>query len=258
MKKMLLIPDQHAHFEHSNDRADYVSRLIIDTRPDIVVNAGDCADMPSLSSYDKGKRSFHGKSYKADIEAHLDFQERLWEPVRRTKKRLPRRIVLEGNHENRIERALDLSPELTGTIGFQDYDFDRYYDEVVRYEGGSPGVIKVEGILFAHFFPTGISGRPIGGERPAHMLVNKHGVSSVQFHTHTFDFASRRTVEGRVINGLVGGCYQDYINDWAGTLGQFWRSGVAMLHNVEDGNFDLEWISLERLKREYANAAITE
>lgn len=252
-KTLLAIPDQHAHPDHNNDRADWLSRLIIDLKPDIVVNGGDAADMSSLSSYDKGKRSFQGKSYKKDILAHLEFQDRLWSPVRAQKKKMPRRIVLEGNHENRIERALDLSPELEGTIGFKDYDFDSYYHDVVRYNGGTPGIIKVEGVLFAHFFPTGISGRPIGGERPAHMLLNKHGTSSIQFHTHTLDFATRRTVEGVVYNGIVGGCYQDYINDWAGNIGKFWRAGVIVLHNIEDGNFDFQWISIESLKKEYGS-----
>lgn len=252
-KTYLILPDQHAHYQHHNDRADWLSRLIIDLKPDVVVNMGDAADMPSLSSYDKGKRSFHGKSYKSDIEAHLDFQDRLWSPVRATKKKMPYRVVLEGNHEQRIERALDLSPELAGTIGFKDYAFEDYYHDVIRYEGGTPGIIKLDGILYAHFFITGVSGRPIGGERPGHMLLAKNGVSCIAAHSHTFDFARRKTVEGRVMNGLVVGCYQDYTNDWAGNVGKLWEAGVVVLRNVEDGNFDLQWIGINSLREEYGN-----
>lgn len=253
MKTMLCIPDQHAHADHNNDRADWLAQLILDLKPDVVLNGGDAADMPSLSDYDKGKRSFHGRSYKKDIEAHLEFQERLWGPVRAAKKKMPYRVILEGNHEHRVERALDLSPELTGTIGFDDYEFDAYYHEVVRYDGGLPGIWKYEGILFAHYFPTGISGRPIGGERPAHLLLAKNKCSSIAFHSHTLDFASQRTVNNEVLNGAVLGCYQDYINDWAGSLGRFWRPGVAVLHNIDSGNFDFQWISLETLKELYGN-----
>lgn len=252
MSTYLIIPDQHAVPYHNNDRADWLAQLMIDLKPDVVVNMGDAADMESLSSYDKGKRSFHGKSYKKDIDAHLDFQERLWEPVRRTKKKLPYRIALEGNHENRIERALDLSPEMQGVIGFEDFKFDDYYNEVVRYDGGLPGIYKRDGILFAHFFPTGVSGRPIGGERPAHMLLAKNGMSSIAAHSHTFDFATRRTVADETLNGLVVGCYQDYINPWAGPIGKFWQAGVAILRNVESGRYDLQWVSIEALKKEYA------
>lgn len=251
MTDYLIVPDQHAVPYHPNTRADYLAQLTIDLRPDVVINMGDAADMESLSSYDKGKRSFQGKSYKGDIDSHLEFQERWWDPVKRTKKKLPHRVVLEGNHENRIERALDLSPELVGTIGFQDYDFDRYYDEVIRYDGGLPGIYKRDGILFAHFFPTGVSGRPIGGERPAHMLLSKNGMSSIAAHSHTLDFATRRTVADETLNGLVVGCYQDYINPWAGPIGKFWQAGVAVLRDVENGTYDLEWISLKRLEKIY-------
>lgn len=248
----ILIPDQHAVSYWNNDRADWAGKLLADLKPDVVVNMGDAADLESLSSYDKGKRSFHGKTYKKDLDAHLDFQERLWAPIKATKKKLPHRVFLEGNHENRIERALDLSPELAGTIGFEDFLFDKYYDEVIRYDGGLPGIYKRDGILFAHFFPTGVSGRPIGGERPAHMLLAKNGMSSIAAHSHTLDFATRRTVADQHLNGLIVGCYQDYINDWAGPIGKFWQAGVVVLRNVNEGNFDFQWISLEALKAEYS------
>ena len=251
MNTYLIIPDQHAVSYWPNDRADWLAQLMIDLKPDVVVNMGDAADMESLSSYDKGKRSFHGKSYKKDIDAHLEFQERLWEPVRKTKKKLPYRIVLEGNHENRIERALDLSPEMQGVIGFEDFKFDDYYNEVVRYDGGLPGIYKRDGILFAHFFPTGVSGRPIGGERPAHMLLAKNGMSTIAAHSHTLDFATRRTVADKTLNGLVVGCYQEFINPWAGPIGKFWQAGVAILRNVEDGEYDLQWVSINSLRKIY-------
>lgn len=251
MTDYLIIPDQHAHPDHDNKRADYLSQLIIDLKPDVVVNMGDAADMASLSSYDKGKRSFHGKSYAKDLEAHLDFQGRVWDRVFSRKKKTPYRVVLEGNHEHRIERALDLSPELEGTFGFSDFGFSDYYHDVVRYDGGNPGVIELDGILFSHFFPSGVMGRPVGGERPGYSLLSKNDQSSVQSHIHVFDYYSKATVSGKKLHGLVAGCYLDYIPDWAGVLGRFQRGGVAVLRDVNKGDFDFEWISIERLARAY-------
>ena len=252
MSTYLIVPDQHAHYQHDNRRADYLAQFIIDLKPDVVINMGDAADMPSLSDYDKGKRSFVGRSYKADIDAHLEFQERLWGPVKKTKKKMPYRVILEGNHEHRVERALDYSPELAGTIGFSDYDFEHYYHEVVRYDGGLPGIYKSDGILFAHFFPSGISGRPLGGNSPARMMQLKNKVSCVAAHSHTLDLATERNIDGRTVNCLVTGCYQDYVNDWAGPIGRFWRFGVSVLHNVRDGDFDYQWVSLSTLKKVYS------
>lgn len=252
-KVYLIVPDQHSTPEETNERADYLSNLTIDLRPDVVVNLGDAIDLASLSSYDKGKRSFQGKSYKNDLNSHLDFQERWWEPVRRTKKKLPYRVVLEGNHENRIERALDLSPELVGTIGFKDFQFDDYYDEVVRYKGGTPGAIELDGILFAHYFITGISGRPIGGEHSAFNHGIKVGQSTVSGHSHLLDYNTRTNISGRTLNNLVAGNFHARIPDWAGLIGHLWRPGVSVLRNVEDGRFDLQFISLESLKKEYSS-----
>lgn len=252
MTTILVIPDCHAHPDHNNNRADWLAKLIIDLKPDIVVNGGDQWDFASLSSYDKGKRSFVGKSYSKDLNAGLEFQDRLWGPVRATKKKLPRRVYLIGNHEQRIDRVLDMAPELQGTVGYDNLDLESYYHDVVHYDGGLPGTIEIEGILFAHFFPTGISGRPMGGERPGNMLIMKNNTSCVAFHQHTLDWATRRNVKGKVINGLVAGCFQDYIPDWAGPVGKFWRAGVAVLRNVDDGDFDFQWISLEALRREYS------
>lgn len=251
INSIIVIPDQHAIPSFNNDRADWLGQLIKDEKPDVVWNLGDCADMESLSSYDKGKRSFQGKNYKEDINAHLEFQERMWSPIIKTKKKRPFAIVHEGNHEARIERALDLSPELEGTIGFKDYQFDQYYDVIVRYDGGTPGVYELEGILAAHYFITGISGRPLGGEHPAFSHMVKVGQSTLSGHSHILDFNSRRNISGKQINNLVAGCYHEYTPEWAGNIGQLWTRGVAILHNVENGQYDFQWISLENLKARY-------
>lgn len=250
-KKILVIPDIHCTVEEDNSRADWLSRFIIEVKPDIVVNMGDQFDMPSLSSYDKGKRSFHGRSFKDDLESGLEFHDRLWGPIRATKKKLPYRVVLEGNHEHRIERALDLSPELEGTIGFRDYDFDTYYNDVIRYEGGTPGIISLEGVLFAHYFISGVMGRPMGGRWPAKAILEANKESSVQSHIHTLDYATNITQGNKVLHAAVVGCYHEKVPGWAGNIGRFWRPGVALLNDCRDGDFDFQWVGINKLKEEY-------
>lgn len=249
----LIIGDQHAHYQYSNDRADWLAKLIISVNPDVVVNIGDGADMPSLSSYDKGKKSFHGRSYRADILAHLDFQDRLWFPIIKRKKKLPRRVYLIGNHEERINKAVNLQPELEGTIGLGDLHLDRFYDDIVHYVGNTPGVINVDGINYAHYFVSGLSGRPIFSEHPAYSLVTKNFASCTQGHNHLIDFCQRKIIgqDQRVLNGLTVGCYQDYNADWAGETNRLWWRGIVVKRNVEDGNYDPEFISLERIKKEF-------
>jgi hypothetical protein len=52
--------------------------------------------------------------------------------------------------------------------------------------------------------------------------------------------------------GLVCGCYQDYSSDWAGEVNKLWIPGVAIKRGVDNGVYDLEWISLERIRKEYS------
>ena len=250
-KTHLVIPDQHANPDYHNNRADYLAKLIKDVRPDVVVNIGDAADMESMSSYDKGTKGFQGRSYRRDMDCHNDFQERLWAPVKRSKKKLPYRVVLEGNHEHRVKRAINASPELDGAISFDDFNFQSYYDEVVEYTGGTPGVTTIDGVSYAHYFISGVMGRPISGEHQAYALLTKQFVSCTQGHTHTTDYAVRTDVNGRRMMGLVCGVYQDYVADWAGEANRMWWSGVVVKRNVEDGHYDPQWISMEALRKEY-------
>lgn len=247
----LIIPDNHAHWEHDNKRADWLGQLLADLKPDVVVSIGDSADMPSLASYDKGTRAAVGRTYRADINSHLDFQDRLWNPVKKLKKRLPRRIFCEGNHEHRIEKALDASPELLNTISFNDLELETFYSDVVRYEGNTPGIIEVDGIFYAHYFVSGNMGRSIGGKNAAQALTNTYHRSCTMGHSHTLDYAIRPTAGGRWIQGLVCGCYQDYDSGWAGVQNQTWWRGVVIKRNVENGSYDPEFVSLQSLKEAY-------
>lgn len=247
----LVIPDQHAHPDYSNERANYLGKLIADLKPDVVVNLGDGADMASLSSYDKGTKAFVGRSYQKDIEAHLDFQERIWSTVRRAKKKLPKRIYLIGNHEQRINRAVNIQPELEGTITLNDLELDTFYDVTVPYSGNTPGAYEQDGIIYAHYFVSGVMGRPISGEHPAYSLLSKQFQSCTAGHLHTTDYCVRTRSDGKKIMGLVAGVYQDYFADFAGEANKLWWSGVAIKRGVEDGAYDLELVSLERLRRIY-------
>jgi hypothetical protein len=250
--KHLVIPDSHAHPDFNNNRAIWLGNLIRDTKPDVVVNLGDTWDMPSLCSYDRGTKSFQGRTYSRDISSGLDYQDKLWSTVRKGKKRMPLRCTLVGNHEHRIHRAIELQPELEGVISFNDLELDRYYDIVVPYNGSSPGTCVLDGVTYAHYLVSGVANRPISGERLASTLLAKHHTSCVVGHNHTFDFAVRARPDGSKIMGLCAGVYQDYDSPYAGEANKMWHRGVAMLHSVYKGQYDLEWISMERLAKAYA------
>lgn len=243
--------DAHAHPNAPNDRADLMGKLIADLKPDVFINGGDLWDLPSLSNYDKGKARFHGRSYRRDLDAGLEFDDRLWAPIRKAKKKRPLSIFLEGNHEERMKRALDQTPELEGTIGFKDFDLNRNYDHIVEYSGQTPGIIEIDGIVYAHYFVSGVMGRNIGGEHPAYSLLTKQFQSASCGHIHVYDHCVRTDANGRRLNGLVTPCFQDYEADWAGEVNKLWSRGCIIKRYVENGNYDIQYISIDALRKEY-------
>ena len=202
-KKIIVLPDSHATPGKSNDRYEWFAKLVLDEAPDMVVDIGDFWSMDSLSSYDKGTRSFEGRRYKADIEVGLDAQERIWDITRKPKKKGPKWFRTIGNHEQRIERAVEHDPVLEGTIGLSDLQSKEYGWEEIPFLHP----LELEGITFQHYFTSGIMGRPIGGENHARSLITKQFKSCVQGHSHTFDYARRTDATGKKIHGVVAVSY---------------------------------------------------
>lgn len=252
MTTHVIIPDGHAHPFYNNLRFSLAGQLIADVMPDAVIELGDLGDNPSLCQYDKGKKGFEKNSYQADIAVTSDASERLLYYIKKKKKKMPRRIKLIGNHEQRIERAIDVDPVLLqGTISMKDYGFESMGWEVVPYNGSTPGIITVDDIAYSHYFTSGIMGRPISGEHPAYQLLMKKHQSCVQGHTHCLDMCVRNNASGKKIMGLVSGVFCDYYMDYAGEANSMYWRGLIILRNIENGFGDPEFVSMDTLKAAY-------
>lgn len=253
MTSHLIIPDSHAHPDFDNERFTWLGKLIVDLKPDVVVHLGDFGDMPSLCSYDKGTKGFEGRRYANDVEAVIDAQERLFDPIRKAKKRMPKFVLLEGNHEHRIQRAIDQdAAKLDGIISLDDLEFNNFGWDFVPYEGATPGIRIIDNIAYAHYFTSGVLGRPIGGMHPAYQLLAKQFMSCTQGHTHITDYCVRTVADGRMIHGLIAGVYQDYFADFAGEANELWWRGVIHKTDVNNGMYDPRWISMDRIRKEYS------
>ena len=67
--KHLIIPDTQVKPDVDLSYLEWIGQYIVEKKPDVLIQIGDFADMPSLSSYDIGKKSFEGRRYKDDIKA---------------------------------------------------------------------------------------------------------------------------------------------------------------------------------------------
>ncbi len=253
MKTHLVIPDGHARPDFHNERFDLLGDLIVDVKPDVIINIGDHWDMPSLSSYDKGKPSSFGLSYTSDIHSGQEAMDRTFHRMRKQKKSKPLTIFLGGNHEHRLQKAMDTEYTLRGTLGISmdHYQVKDWYDECYWYTGATPGQREVDGILYAHYLPSGPMGRPISGIHQAKSLLAKYHTSCTVGHSHILDFGVFPTTTDRKIMGLSCGCFTDFDKPWAGHINrQFWQ-GVVVKRGVEDGQYSPEFISMKMLQEEY-------
>lgn len=261
MTDILVIPDPHAHPEYDNDRFDWLGKYVLDRRPDVVVCIGDWADLPSLSTFDKGKKGFEGRRYKKDIEAAINAQERFLAPLndynairreRKEKQWSPRLVMCMGNHENRINRAVDCSPELDGWVSTENLEYEEHGWEVYPFQETA----TVEGITFCHYFASGVMNRPISGENIGKSLINKRHVSSVQGHSHVYDHSERTNGYDTKIFGMSVGCFThpDMIEGWNKGSHQMWWRGVVEINECDgEGYYDeLRQVTMRKLRRMYS------
>ncbi len=249
MVKHLFIPDVQAKPGVSMKHLEWIGKFIVDKKPDVIVNIGDFADMPSLSSYDKGKKSFEGRRYKKDIEATRKAMDILLGPLReynkrRTKNRYePRMILTLGNHEERIARACESSPELDGVIGYHDLP----YEDWEVYDFLEP--VFVDGVCYCHYMANPMSGRPYGGQ--AATVLKNVGHSFIVGHAQKLEVATRHLVTGQQQWGIVAGACYLHQENYKGYQGNHHWRGVIMAHRVKKGSFDPMFISLDYLKEKY-------
>jgi hypothetical protein len=157
--KICVIPDCQVKEDVPMQHLKHIGKFIAEKKPDVIVNIGDFADMPSLSFYDKGKKSFENRRYLKDIQAAKEGMDLLMSPIRKEIKRLknnkkkqwkPRMILTLGNHEERINRAVESDAILEDVIGMGDLPYGEW--DVYPYLE----VVEVEGVSFSHFFTSGV------------------------------------------------------------------------------------------------------
>lgn len=249
-KKILVIPDAHARPDQDNSRFDALGNFIVEKRPDAVISIGDWADMGSLCSYDKGTGVAEGRRYQADIDSANDALVRTMRPVTAAYKKmgrpLPQFHITLGNHENRIDRAANETPELEGKLRISDIEFAKHGWKVHPFL--KP--LKMQGILFQHYFTSGILGKPIGGVNHARTLVLKNYQSSVCGHSHARDFWEDVRGDGQRVFGLVVGCYDEGDHHYT-TEQRRWWSGLVMLHECRDGSAEHAFYSTDYVKAKF-------
>jgi hypothetical protein len=253
--RILVIPDCQVKEGVPLEHLSWAGQAICDYRPDVVVNIGDFADMPSLSTHDlKGSKYFEGLRYKKDIEVAKMAMKKLLKPLRdlqakqrKNKEKVykPRMLLTLGNHENRIDRAINNNPTLDGLISVEDLEYAKDWEV---YPFLHP--VFVNGVGFNHYWPVGAMGRPAGS---AAAIINKLHMSCVAGHQQGKQVAYGKRADGKPICAIIAGSFYLHDESYMDRLSnRHWR-GLLVMNEVNDGHFDELFLSIEYLERKYGH-----
>jgi hypothetical protein len=246
-KMHIVIPDIQAKSEVPIHHLEWIGNYIVEKKPDVIVQIGDFADMPSLSSYDRGKREAENKRYMKDIAAVRKAQELLLTPLQnhnRTAKEkyTPRKVITKGNHEYRITREIEENPRFEGRFSEADLGFEDYGWEVHDFLE----VVKIDGVEYSHYFTSGQKGNPVSS---AAALLRERQCSATQGHAQYTDMAIHKKTQNIALF-----CGIAYLHNerYLGPQGNTTRRQIIVKHEVEDGRYDPMFVSLKFLEKNYS------
>lgn len=249
-RRHFIVPDRQIKPGVPMFHNKWIGMAIRDYEPDVVVDIGDNADFPSMSTHSQvGSRDKEGQRLLADIEAANEGERLLREGMGDFK---PKRMVrLRGNHENRLLRYIEANPVLEGIIGLHLLNDKGWH--IVPYSNGSPGVVYIDGIAYAHYFANPNSGKPIGGT--IQNRLSKIGCSFVQGHQQGLLQGNVQYATGDIKHGIVAGSAYLHDEEYKGQANKHWR-GVVVLNEVRDGQFCEMPLTLDYLCRRYEGESL--
>lgn len=249
----MVLPDCQVREGVDTSHLSQIGQWVAEKKPDVIICLGDFADMPSLSTYDIGKKSFEGKRYTKDIEVAVNAMHQFMTPIwaeqdrlKENKKKLwkPQLVLTLGNHEHRINRAIENDPKLEGLISTKDLEYELFGWEVYPFLE----VVEIDGVFYSHYFPTGVMGRPA---TTASAMVSKLHSSCVAGHQQGKQIAYGKRPDGSTITCIIAGsCYSHVEHYMDSQTNKHWR-GFIVLHEVGNGSFDEMFVSLNFLKKKY-------
>ena len=252
MTTHIVIPDCQVRPGDSLNYLYWMGMYVAEVKPDVIINLGDFADMPSLSSYDIGKKSFEGRRYTDDVDIVKKAMDVFMIPILREQSRLimnrkkkwnPRLILTSGNHEHRIDKAIENDRKLEGLISKQDLEYEKYWEVIPFLE-----TIVVDGICYCHYLTSGVMDRAVSSARA---LIAKGHMSCIVGHQQGRDVAYGKRADGKRITAIIAGSAYEHKESYMSIQGnEHWR-GIIRLSEVNDGEFDEMFVSLNYLKKKY-------
>lgn len=256
-----VVPDTQVAPGSNTAHLAWIGQYFVDKFADTdtrMILLGDHWDMPSLSSYDRGKRAMEGRRYSDDILAGNQGIDILVKPLEDHK--LRRRVMkhrvwdpaldyLDGNHDDRITRATQDEAMLDGTLSLDDRNLKQHGFNVHPFLE----IVELDGINYSHYFVNNTSGRPLGGM--IETRIKTVGASFTMGHQQGLRTGMLDTVGGRRRGIIAGSCYLDNMG-YRGPQGRNEWRGILVCFEVSDGDYCLMEVSLAWLCLRYEGVTL--
>ena len=224
MKTCVFFADRHLiHDEQPHWSWTLFKEFVRDFKPDILVDGGDHVDFPYISSFNKDKLLLlEGKRLKKDFDL-------LNEELADLRQSCDRMLFLQGNHEERLERAVQKQPLLEGMVDLEaNADFESLG---IEYYPLNKQPVKIGKLHFLHGTYT--------NEHHAKKHLMKYMGNVIYGHIHKFQsYYQGIPLRDDEMGANAIGCLCDKNPEWLRGPGH-WQNGFAVIYFDDKGYFDV-------------------
>jgi predicted phosphodiesterase len=236
-KRGIVLPD--IHLGHHDQRVlDLVEEYAACRRWDYWICLGDLLDNGGIAPFNmnRPRKVASEVTLKQQFALGNEFLDRHLAAVRQNSPACECYLI-EGNHEERIERLVDAMPQFEGLVEVEpNLELKRRKVKWVPY-WSTAELVKIGKARFAHGFKT--------NQHHAAAMVRDYGCTLIYGHTHdVMRFPVRRMGDGSVIMGQSLGCLCDLNPPWMKGRPNNWSHAFGVLNVWPDGNFQLEVVDI--------------
>ena len=248
--RVVAIGDTHDEPGMAKDRFTWLARHCVARMPDRIVQIGDFASWNSISSHEeRGSLGYAQRpSFQEDLQSCGEAMAAFYKETSGLS--IPLELVC-GNHEDRIQRFENKTPETVGTLWAQFEDLCARHRWRLHPYGQW---LIIDGVGFIHV-PMNIMGRPYGGQQSENQIAN-HATHSIVFgHTHRASFRKTPKIGANnsiEVMNLGSAMPHGYVAKYAGTATTGWSYGVYELELRGGHIVSYTFTSMAQLEELYA------
>jgi hypothetical protein len=227
------------HLGHEDQRLlDVLGNYVEENRWDYWIHLGDLLDLGSIAPFNQGRP--RKVSNEASLRRSYDLGNKFLDTHLQAARSINptcEAVILQGNHEERIERLVDVMPQLEGIVEPEsNLEFKRRNVKWIPY-WSTGELYRLGKCWFGHGFRTNVY------HSAAH--VRDYGASVVYGHTHDVQrFPIKRLSDKSVIYGQSLGCTCDLNPPWMKGRPQNWQHAFGVMYLYPDGNFQLNVVDV--------------